>query len=105
MKTTTLAQSLNLGNQTIEGPLKNINTLADLVSMALKLIVPLAAVVLLFVLIWGGYDYMMSQGSAEKIKSAQGKITTGLIGFILLILSFFLVRLIAAIFGLGTGIF
>jgi TRAP-type C4-dicarboxylate transport system permease small subunit len=105
MKTVTLAQSLNLGNQTIEGPLKNINTLGDLVSMVLKLVVPLAAVILLFVLIWGGYDYMMSQGNAEKIKSAQGKITTGLIGFILLILSFFIVRLIAAIFGLGSGIF
>lgn len=105
MKSIILAQSFNLGNQTIEGPLKNINTLGDLVSMVLKLIVPLAAVVLLFVLIWGGYDYMMSQGNAEKIKSAQGKITTGLIGFILLIVSFLIVRLIAAIFGLGSGIF
>jgi len=56
------------------------------------------------VIIWGGYDFLMSQGQPEKMKSAQAKITTGLVGFILLIVSYIVVKLIARIFGVGEGI-
>ncbi len=108
-----LVQSLTIGGQSFNGPLDpkladangNI-TIGSIVSRVLTVLIPIAGVILLFVLIWGGYDFMMSQGNAEKVKGAQAKITTGLIGFVLLILSFFLVRLVAKIFGLNTmGIF
>ena len=104
MNTKLLAQSINLGGSTIEGPLKDIDTLGDLVTKMLGFILPLAGVVLLFVLIAGGYDFMMSQGNPEKIKSAQAKITTGIIGFFILAASFLIVRVISAIFGLGGGV-
>src|SRR3989339_680272 len=104
MNTKLLAQSINLGGSTIEGPLKDIDTLGDLVTKMLGFIMPLAGVVLLFVLIAGGYDFMMSQGNPEKIKSAQAKITTGIIGFFILAASFLIVRVISAIFGLGGGL-
>lgn len=81
-----------------------IQTLGDLVNRVIQFLIPLAAVILLVVFIWGGYDYMMSQGSPEKVKSAQAKITTGIIGLILLLISFVLVKLISSIFGLGGGI-
>ncbi len=101
-----LAQSLNLGSQTIEGPLdKSVDSLGKIITKGLNFIMPMASIVLLFVLISGGYDYMMSQGNADKIKSGQAKITSGIIGFILLILSFLITRIIASIFGLGGGIF
>ena len=99
-----LSQSVNLDGQTIEGPLEGINTLGDLVSQVLRFLLPLGGIVLLLVLIWGGYDYMMSQGNPEKLKSAQAKITTGLIGFALLVFSYLIVRLLSTIFGLGGGI-
>lgn len=101
-----LSQSLNFGNQTIQGPLdSSVDSLGKIITKTLSFIMPMAGIVLLFVLISGGYDYMMSQGNADKIKSAQGKITSGIIGFILLIVSFLITRLIAVIFGLGGGIF
>lgn len=101
-----LSQSLNFGNQTIKGPLDpSVDSLGKLITKILGFLMPMAGIVLLFVLISGGYDYMMSEGNPEKIKSAQGKITSGIIGFILLIVSFLVVRLIALIFGLGGGIF
>ncbi len=106
MKHFYLAQSLNFGNQTIQGPLdQSVDSLGKIITKTLGFIMPMAGIVLLFVLISGGYDYMMSQGNADKIKSAQGKITSGIIGFILLIVSFLITRLIAVIFGLGGGIF
>lgn len=101
-----LSQSLNFGNQTIQGPLdKSVDSLGKVITKTLGFIMPMAGIILLFVLISGGYDYMMSQGNADKIKSAQGKITSGIIGFVLLIVSFLITRLIAVIFGLGGGIF
>ncbi|MEK7633355.1 MAG: hypothetical protein AAB437_00735 [Patescibacteria group bacterium] len=101
-----LAQSLNLGNQTINGPLdSSVDSLGKIISKGLSFIMPMAGIVLLFVLISGGYDYMMSQGNPEKVKAGQAKITSGIIGFILLIASFLIVRVIAVIFGLGGGIF
>ena len=103
---TFLAQSLNFGNQTIKGPLDpSVDSLGKIITKTLSFIMPMAGIILLFVLISGGYDYMMSQGNADKMKSAQAKITSGIIGFILLIVSFLIVRVIAMIFGLGSGIF
>jgi hypothetical protein len=100
-----LAQNLQIAGQPIEGPLKGINNLGDLVNRALIFLMPLASVILLLVLIWGGYDFLTSGGDAAKVKNAQAKITTGLIGFFILIFSYFIVRVIAFIFGLETGIF
>lgn len=110
IKNQLLSQSVNLNGQTIEGPLKipGVSSsdikLGHIISRILQFILPLAGVVLLFVLIWGGYDYTLSQGNPEKVKGAQAKITTGLIGFGLLVLSYLLVKLISIIFGLQTGI-
>lgn len=100
-----LSQNLNIGGQNISGPLdSSLNTVGDVVNRIMQFLIPLAAIILLFVLIWGGYDYMMSQGNPEKLKSAQAKIFTGIIGFILLILAFFIVRVIESIFGISAGI-
>ncbi|OGK15353.1 hypothetical protein A2774_03415 [Candidatus Roizmanbacteria bacterium RIFCSPHIGHO2_01_FULL_39_12c] len=103
-----LAQKICIGGQCIDGPLptgpKGINTIGDLVNRVVQFLIPLAAVILLLVFIWGGYDFMMSQGNPERVKSAQAKLTTGVIGLVLLLLSFAVVRLISSIFGLGGGI-
>ncbi|OGK38963.1 hypothetical protein A3F34_02860 [Candidatus Roizmanbacteria bacterium RIFCSPHIGHO2_12_FULL_44_10] len=100
-----LAQKLEISGTTIEGPLKGISSLSDVVSLVLQFLYPLAGLILFFVLVWGGYGYMTSGGVPEKVDGARGKITSGLIGFFLLVLSYFLVRFISFIFGLGEGIF
>lgn len=110
MKNQILAQTVNFGGQAIEGPLSipGVSSgdlkLGHIIGRVLQFMLPLAGVILLIVLIWGGFDFMMSQGNPEKLKSAQAKITTGLIGFALLIFSYLIVRLLSTIFGLQTGI-
>ena len=103
-----LAQKVCISGQCVEGPLPTgpggINTIGDLVNRIVQFLIPLAAVILLLVFIWGGYDFMMSQGNPEKVKSAQAKLTTGIIGLVLLLMAYALVRLISSIFGLGGGI-
>lgn len=98
--------SLNVGGYNIVGPLDGrFQTIGDVVNRLMEFLIPLAAVILFIVLIWGGYDFMMSQGSADKIKTAQAKLTAGIIGFILLIASYLIVRVISQIFGIGQGLF
>lgn len=104
MKTQLLAQSLGIGGKGIQGPLVGITNLGDVVSKLLLFIFPVGGLVLLFVLIWGGFDFITSQGSPEKIKGAWAKIYAGIIGFGLLIFSMLFVRLISFIFGLDSGI-
>ena len=102
----TLAQQVKVGGQTIKGPLVGIDNLGGLVSRIVNVfLIPLAGVILFIVLIWGGYDFIISRGNPDKLKSAKAKITTGVIGFILLVVSYLIVRLISDIFGLGTDLF
>lgn len=88
----------------ISGP-TTISTLGDLINKLMTFLMPLAAVILFFILMWGGYDYLMSSGEAEKLQSGKNKITAGLIGFILLVLSYFFAKFFGSIFGLGGGLF
>ncbi len=88
----------------LTGPLVGINSLGDLINLALSFLVPLAGVILFLVIIWGGYDIMMSSGNADKVKSGQQKITAGIVGFVLLASSYFIAKLLGWIFGVGNGI-
>ena len=94
-----IAQELNISGQPITGPLSGISTVGDVISKVSSFLIPLAAVILVFVLIWGGYDFMMSQGAPDKLKAGKAKITAGLIGFALLVFAYFITNLLASIFG------
>ena len=111
MKSILLAQSINIGGTTIKGPLdgtniigKKIETLGDMINVILPFTMSLAGILLFLILMWGGYDFMMSQGDPAKMKSARAKITAGVVGFILLMLSYLITKLVSYIFGVGEGI-
>jgi len=100
-----LAQQIRINDLTIEGPLK-FNTLGEIVSRVVNFfLIPISGVILLLVFIWAGYDFMTSEGNPEKIKSAQAKMTTGIIGIVLLVLAFLIVKVVELILGIRTGIF
>ena len=99
-----LAQQIRIGNTDIKGPLVGISTLNDLIGVITSFIYPLASVILLFVLIWGGYDFLMSRGDTEQVNAGKAKITAGIIGFVLLMLSYLITRILGFITGTGEGI-
>ena len=88
----------------ITGPLQNINNITDLINILMKFVFPFAAVILFFVIIAGGFDLLTSRGEPEKVKSGQQKITAGIIGFVLLVLSLLASQILGFIFGVGEGI-
>lgn len=109
----TLAQSLQIqpgggiGSTSpisISGPLVGINTIGDLINVLTLFLYPFASLILFFVLILGGYDILMSHGDPEKVKSGRIKITAGIVGYVLLGLSYLISRLLGYIFGVGGGL-
>jgi len=105
-----LAQSLNFQPSgaprtiAIQGPLVGINSLADIVTVLMSFLYPFAGVILLGVVVWGGFDLLTSRGESEKLNSGRAKITAGIIGFVLLAASYILARVFGFIFGVGEGI-
>ncbi len=99
-----IAQKITINGNPITGPLQGIDTLSDLINIIVKFVYPLAGILLFIYFVWGGYDYLTSGGNPEKVKGAQGKLTSAIIGFTLLFVSYILVKIIASIFGLNSGV-
>lgn len=92
-----LAQVVKLpGGETITGPLpadKNFNTLADLVNNAIPIIYAVAGVLLVAYLVWGGYDFLLSMGDPKKTEAGKNKITTAIIGILIIFVSYWIIQL------------
>ena len=106
------AQELQIGEDgpTIQGPLKgpggtDIDSLGSVISIILPVVIVTAGIILFFVLVTGGITIMTSAGNPEKLKKAGAQITSSLVGFVLLALSYVLIKFVTRIFGLGIDLF
>ena len=79
---------------------KGATTIGPVISALLNYLYPLAGLILFAMLLAGGFSLLTAAGNAEAIKKAQGRITSALIGFVILFLSFWLVQILQAVFGL-----
>lgn len=59
--------------------------------------------VLFIMLVIGAFTYLTSFGNPEKVKKAQGTFRLALIGFILFLASFLILKIIDVLFLGGTG--
>lgn len=83
-------------------PLSKI-TPASIIGNILPYIFGAAAIALLIYLILGGFQMMTSRGDPKAMQGAQAKITNALIGFVIIIIAFFIVQLLGQLFGLQTN--
>jgi len=97
-----LLQSLTLpgpGEQIISGP-TDFPDLGSIVSTLLgQYVFFFAGLILLFMLIMGGFQMMTSAGDPEKVKAGQGKITTAVIGFLIVFVAYWLMQIIETVLG------
>lgn len=73
--------------------------ISSFVNALIRLIYMLAAVIFVFMLLWGAIEWLMSGGDKEKVGSAQKRLTNAIIGIILLGVVFAILDLI----GIFTG--
>jgi hypothetical protein len=75
-------------------------TIGDIISNLLPYVFVLAGLGLFVYLIIGGFQLLTSGGNPEKVKAAQGKITNAIIGFVIIFISYWLVRILEIILGI-----
>lgn len=82
-------------------------TLGDLIFSVLQILLIVAASVAVIFLVIGGYRYVVSRGNEEGTEAAKKTITSAILGLVVIILAFAIVRIIAAVLlqgQAGTGI-
>lgn len=75
-------------------------TVGDVISTALLYLFPLAGLVLFFFLLASGLQLLTSAGNEEKIKKAHAQITNAILGFVILFVSFWLIKIMEFVFGI-----
>jgi hypothetical protein len=75
-------------------------SVADIFNALLPYIFVIAGLILLFILIAGGFGLMTAVGDPKKIEASQGRITSALIGFLIIFISYFVVQLVELMLGI-----
>ncbi len=73
-----------------------VGGLAKLIGTTVNLFVVSAGLILLIYMLWGAFDWIVSEGDKERVAKAQAKITNALIGMVL-------VFVVLVVFGVLTG--
>ena len=73
--------------------------ISKFLSNFIGLIYTIAGVVLIFMLLWGGWDWLTSEGEKEKIDSARKKLINATIGILLFAIAFAIIEVL----GIFTG--
>lgn len=69
-------------------------SLGDIINMAISYLFPLAGIILFIFIVLGGFELLTSAGDPKKVESARNKITYAVIGFVLLIVAYWLTKIV-----------
>ncbi len=75
--------------------------IGSIISKLLPYIYVVAGLVLLLMLIMGGIGLMTSAGNPDKSKAAMGKISGGLIGFLIIFVSYLIAKIVEVALGVS----
>jgi len=74
-------------------------TVGGVVSSLLQYIYVIAGLILLIMLIMGGITLMTAAGDQNKTKQGYGMISSGLIGFLIIFISYFVAQIVQVALG------
>jgi len=75
--------------------------LGGIISVIIKIVYWLAGLSMMAMIIIGGLQVMTSLGVPEKMKMGYGKMTGGIVGFLIIFSSYLIVKLVETIFGIS----
>ena len=79
-------------------------SLGNILAWVIKLVFVLASVFVIYNLIFGALEWIQSGGDKERVEKARKRITSAIVGLIILFLVFGGMVAIEQIFGLGMGL-
>lgn len=77
------------------------STIGDIVSVLLGYIFPIAGLLMLLYLLYGGFQFLTSAGNPQKAQAAKGAITMAIVGFIIIFAAYWITQLLGRILGLS----
>lgn len=83
----------------IDGDKTGATGISKFLSNLVVLIYIFAAIALLFMLLWGAFDWIISEGDKEKLAGAQRKIINAIIGLMLFAVAFAILKVLGTFTG------
>lgn len=84
-------------------PMDSVSTkygdVGKIISAALPVVLVVAGLCLLFMLVTGGITLMTAAGDQGKTKQGYGKLTAGLIGFLIIVMAYFVAQVVEVVLG------
>lgn len=71
----------------------------DMVSMAIQLVLVLAAIIFFFILVIGGIKWITSGGDKAQTETARNQITAALVGLVIVFAAWAIIQLLESFFG------
>lgn len=85
------------GNPTIA---TNLSTPAGLISRLLLFAFPIAGILMLLMLVWGGFEILSGATNKKSLDSGKNRIKAAIAGFMLLFTSYWIVQVIEVVLGI-----
>src|SRR3989344_8747663 len=77
------------------GPVGNVSNVTELIMRFIQILLAVAGLVAVIFLIIGGFRYITAGGNEETSESAKKTVTNAIIGIVIVILAFVIVRVIS----------
>ena len=72
----------------------------DIVSALVNYLFPIAGLLLMLYLLYGGFVFLTSAGDPQKVQTAKGILTMAFIGFAIIFTSYWIVQIVSRVLGL-----
>jgi len=95
-----IGKAFKIGGQSIVGK-PGYGSIGEFVSVILPNVYILAAIILFFLIIFGGFSIITSAGDPEKAKEGQQTLTAALIGFLVIFTSYWIIQIIEVLTGVN----
>lgn len=79
---------------------ETLSTPGGIVSRMLSFIFPIAGLILFAMISWGGFEILISASGQKGMEAGKNRITTAIVGFILLFSSYWMAQIVEAVFGI-----
>lgn len=76
-------------------------TLSSIISTAIAAVLAIAGIIFFFMLIIGGVQWILSGGDKTNTENARNRITSALIGLVIVFAAFAIIQLLDAVFGVS----
>lgn len=76
---------------------EKFSNFGELVSFILLLLLSVGGLIFFFMIIWGGFRYLMARGDEKAVTEARATLTNAAVGFLLIIAAIVIIRLITSL--------